>query len=204
MRTSDLSEDAFVTDPSHGYRFVNFVSVFVAISQIVIRRECKKNVQFGESGHRSLGFKIAVTCACGVKSIDSCPRISQTNHQSFEINRRLVMVMKLLGISREGLNFFCGFMDLCQVLSISAYQAALQSLHTASSNMFNVSTKKAVEDEKEANSLQNKPPIDLTVSGDGSWKERGFNSLYGVTTLIGKYTGNVVDLVVKSSFCLAC
>ncbi|EFN61450.1 hypothetical protein EAG_00479, partial [Camponotus floridanus] len=37
-----------------------------------------------------------------------------------------------------------------------------------------------------------------------SWKKRGFSSLYGVITLIGYYSGKVVDLVVKSSYCQAC
>ncbi|XP_046737742.1 uncharacterized protein LOC124406386 [Diprion similis] len=44
----------------------------------------------------------------------------------------------------------------------------------------------------------------FSVSGDGTWKKRGFKSLYGVTTLIGYYSGKVVDLVVKSSYCQGC
>lgn len=42
--------------------------------------------------------------------------------------------------------------------------------------------------------------MNLKVSGDGSWKKRGYSSLFGVTTLIGNSTGKVIDLVVKSSF----
>ena len=34
--------------------------------------------------------------------------------------------------------------------------------------------------------------------------KRGFTSFYGVTTLIGYYSGKVLDLVVKSFFCQAC
>jgi len=46
--------------------------------------------------------------------------------------------------------------------------------------------------------------LNLKISGDGSWKRRGFKSLYGVTTLIGYYSGKVIDFVVKSSYCQAC
>lgn len=41
----------------------------------------------------------------------------------------------------------------------------------------------------------------LTVSGDGTWKKRGFTSLFGVTSLIGYYSGKIIDLFVKSSYC---
>lgn len=45
---------------------------------------------------------------------------------------------------------------------------------------------------------------DVTVSGDGTWKKRGFSSLYGVSTLIGYYSGKVLDIFVKSSYCKLC
>ncbi|XP_032681223.1 uncharacterized protein LOC116848822 isoform X2 [Odontomachus brunneus] len=40
--------------------------------------------------------------------------------------------------------------------------------------------------------------------GDGSWKKRGFSSLFGLATLIGKYTNKVLDVIVKSSFYQSC
>jgi len=42
------------------------------------------------------------------------------------------------------------------------------------------------------------------VSGDGSWRKRGFTSLFGIMSLIGWCTGKVVAIVVKSKFCKAC
>lgn len=38
----------------------------------------------------------------------------------------------------------------------------------------------------------------------GAGKKRGFTSLYGVTTLIASFSGKVIDLVVKSSYCQPC
>ena len=70
--------------------------------------------------------------------------------------------------------------------------------------MFKSACKKAVEEEKELN-VQNERPADhLKVSGDESWKKRGYTSLYGVTTLIGYYSGKVIDLDVKSGYCHTC
>ena len=80
----------------------------------------------------------------------------------------------------------------------------MQHLYTALKTMFEGACKKAVEEEKELN-VQNERPTDhLKVSGDGSWKKRGYTSLYGVTTLIGYYSGKVIDLDVKSGYCHTC
>lgn len=49
-----------------------------------------------------------------------------------------------------------------------------------------------------------KPTRGLTVSGDGTWRKRGYSSLQGVTTLIGHYTGKVLDLLVKCAYCKQC
>lgn len=56
-----------------------------------------------------------------------------------------------------------------------------------------------MKQEKEEDGKHDRPLNDLKVSGDGSWKKRGYKSLYGVTTLIGYCSGKVIDLIVKSS-----
>lgn len=52
--------------------------------------------------------------------------------------------------------------------------------------------------------MEDRSPTDLKISDAGSWKKRGFAALYGVTTLIGYYSGKVVDIIVKSGYCQAC
>jgi len=42
---------------------------------------------------------------------------------------------------------------------------------------------------------------ELTVSGDGTWKKRGYTSLFGVASLIGYYSRKIVDILIKSSYC---
>lgn len=69
---------------------------------------------------------------------------------------------------------------------------------------FEFCSKKAVDEEKKENNKHEKSILNLKVSGDGSWKKRGFKSLYGVTTLINYYSGKVIDLIVKSNYCQEC
>lgn len=44
----------------------------------------------------------------------------------------------------------------------------------------------------------------FSIPGDGSWRKRGFSSLFGLVTLIGWLTGKVLDVCVKSKYCKAC
>ncbi|XP_011148323.1 uncharacterized protein LOC105188508 [Harpegnathos saltator] len=187
-------------NPNHGYRILEFYTVFSALSQLVICKKCKGQVNFSESGTHALGFKIRISCTCGMQYVSSCPLVDR----AYEINRRIVLIMRLLGIGREGLNLFCGLMDMGQGIYISTYYATLKNIHTAALAMFNIFSKKAVNEEKEQNVENGKPADELTVSGNGSWKKQGFSSLFGISTLIGKYTGKVIDFVVKSSYCQAC
>ncbi|CAH2086841.1 unnamed protein product [Euphydryas editha] len=63
----------------------------------------------------------------------------------------------------------------------------------------------AAQEEKKLTSLENdlQDTTDVSVSGDGTWKKRGFASLYGVSSLIGHYSGKVLDVFVKS-YCKLC
>lgn len=90
-------------------------------------------------------------------------------------------------------------MNISTGLGKTAYTNIICHLYTASETVFKKFCKKAAQEEKEENSKQDRPLLNLKVSGDGSWKKRGFSSKYGVINSIGYYTGKLVDLVVKSS-----
>lgn len=109
--------------------------------------------------------------------------------------------MRLLGVSRQGINISSGLMDIGHGISISTYMILSCDMYTAASAVFDSVCKKAVAEEKEKNVQNGRPEAEFKVSDDGSWKKRGFSSLYGVTTLIGYYSGKVLDLVVKSGYC---
>ncbi|XP_015177660.1 PREDICTED: uncharacterized protein LOC107067025 [Polistes dominula] len=198
-KLSNAGEEDIHYNALHGYRLLEFFTVFTALTEMLICRYCKLPVKFEESGNRGLGFKIVLLCKCGRKDINSGPLING----GFEINRRIVFVMRLLGVAREGINLFCNMMDICNGLTESSYNGIISIIHNTTQSAFRASTVKAVSEEKAENEKHERPVINLKVSGDGIWKKRGFIS-YGVTTLIGYYCGKVIDLVVKSSFCAGC
>lgn len=183
------------------YCILEFVSVFAAISEKVICKTCKSDVSFSQSSFRGLGFKIILSCKCEKQTvINSGPLIGN----AYEVNRRLAFVMRLLGVGHEGINLFCSFMDICSGIGNSTYTALLKNIHIAASSVCETVLSFAVTQEKTFNEEAGKPQDELIVSGDGTWKKRGFSSLFGASTLIGKYTGKVLDVMVMSSFCGVC
>ncbi|KYQ56025.1 hypothetical protein ALC60_05008 [Trachymyrmex zeteki] len=110
----------------------------------------------------------------------------------------MVFVMRLLGIGLNGINTFLGLTDLGKVLNTKTYYAAVDNIFVSVSAVYNEVIRKAGREEKEKNAADGNEMNNLTVSGDGTWSKRGFSSMFGVFTLIGHYTGKVLDVVVKA------
>ncbi|XP_071574866.1 uncharacterized protein [Temnothorax nylanderi] len=187
--------------PSNVYAVVNFTLVFTVLSNILKCKKCNGDVKFGKKDEHGLGFQLSVLCKCDEKFIYLCEKI---NNKSYEINRRLVFVMRLLGVGIAGINTFLGLMDLGKKISNNMYYAAVDNIFVAVSAVYNEVIGKAGREEKEKNAANGNEEKNLTVSGDGSWSRRGFSSLFGIVTVIGHYTSKVLDTLVKSSFCKLC
>lgn len=104
----------------------------------------------------------------------------------------------------KGISLFCGLMDISQGLYTKTFDACLESIHITSKALYQVVTRRAVEEEINK-TLSTEHPMDyLTVSGDGTWEKRGFSSLFGMFAITGIFTKKVLDSVIKSSSCRNC
>jgi len=187
---------------AHGYRLITFLSFFSTLSEMVKCKECDGNLTFSESSIRGLGFKLVINCNnCEPRYINSCPLIKN----AYEINRRIVFAMRILGVDYDGIRKFCGIMDLPKMFSKKVYYDVICNVLCASKAVADSLFSEAAAEEKELtkNAENVVEPTGLTVSDDGTWRKRGFSSLQGVITLIGHYTGKVLDLV-KCSYCKQC
>jgi len=61
-KLSKMDLEEFEVEEGFGYRILNFLAVFSAISQAVVCKKCKSEVTFTESAKRGLGFKIVISC----------------------------------------------------------------------------------------------------------------------------------------------
>ena len=108
--------------------------------------------------------------------------------------------MRALGHGHTGLSTFCGIMDLPPAIAPSAYDKINDQLRDICSDTAQELMNRAVKEE-----VQLSPPnTELTVSGDGTWRKRGFSSLKSVASIIGNRSGKVLDVVIKNSFCKPC
>ncbi|KMQ87762.1 hypothetical protein RF55_12871 [Lasius niger] len=114
--------------------------------------------------------------------------------------------MRVLGLGVKDAQKFCGLMDMPQFFYHSTYDIIVKHMHSSIKSVCESLLKSAAKEEvKETCRARNiEKTTELTVSGDGTWKKRGFTSLYGVSSVIGYYTGKVIDVLVKSSYCKMC
>lgn len=200
MKSSTAENDTEV-DAAFGYRIINFLAVFSTLSQILACKKCGGSVTFLESCKRGLGFKLVIVCEkCGNTTIDSSPLI---NGHAYDVNRRLTLAMRLIGIGIQGISKFCAFMCLPKSVFQKSYDEIVQSIAVATDAVKSKVLRKAAEEEKKI-SVEKGQLEGLTVSGDGSWRKRGFSSLYGFASLIGWFSGKVIDICVKSKYCKEC
>ncbi|XP_057337726.1 uncharacterized protein LOC130675860 [Microplitis mediator] len=192
------------------YRIIDFLLVFSTLSTLVKCVECNGKIKFRTCKSEGIAFTIKVSCEkCKApRYIPTSERVKTESKQSYyEVNHRFAFVMRLLGLGLAGCNKFCGLMDLAEsFLSRSCYNTHIQKIHTTVNDVTKRFLAAAVKEEKEktyeANNVEDSN--ELTISGDGTWKKRGFTSLFGVSSLIGYYTGKVIDIFVKSSYCHQC
>ena len=194
--------DDFEISVSLSYRFINLLSVLILLSQLLVCKQCYSDVRFEEKSRRGLGFKIAIICDnFELREINSCPLIKT---HAYDINYRIVLVMCiLLGIGLNSIKNFCAFMELPHLIFQSCYDKFVKAIDTAVSNVCVHSITNPVVEEKRL-SEQKGINNGISVSGDGSWRKRGFSSLFGVTTRIGSFSGKIVDIIVKSKYCMSC
>lgn len=86
------------------------------------------------------------------------------------------------------------------LLARRTYDLFVKEMRNIALDISKLSMRSAIEKEI----LRSENEETLIVSGNGSWRKRGFQSLHGIAALIGHYTGKVVDVVVKSSYYAAC
>jgi len=163
--------------------------VFAAISDVAVCVESVNTI------YRLASQKIEGLDSKYPSSISAALLINSGSfiHNGFDINKRVVLAMKLLGVARAELNIFCDIMDLGRGLSQKSYDGIVQYIYASSKKFFEISCKKAIQEEIENNEKEERPILNLSISGDGSWKKRDFSSLFGLTTLIAYHTGKVID-----------
>lgn len=145
-----LNGSSFSTnvDSDISYEFINFISVFSAIASFVVCKVCHESVLFQRVYHRGLGFQMKIICPkCEDKSIYSCPTTISNKDVTYEINNRIVFVMRYLGIGYSGLELFCGLMDLPVPIVRRTYDCLIKNLRNVAKSVCQLSLNRIVSQE---------------------------------------------------------
>ncbi|KYN11794.1 hypothetical protein ALC57_16049 [Trachymyrmex cornetzi] len=118
------------------------------------------------------------------------------------LNSHPLRFLRLLGIGLRGAMKFCGLW--IYRLRFNKRRMIIDNIHSAASSTVQLVLKQAVKEQQKITKQNSSDIKKLTVSGDGTWRKRGFTSLYGIVVLIGQLTGKVVDFIVKSAYCAEC
>ena len=199
--SSQINKSSFFNNDKVSYEIINFTAVVEALILFIVCKECGESIKIKKCFAQGLGFQIKIECEkCEDILINSCSAAINKKKKIYDINSRFIFVMRYLGVGYTGLQTFCGLMDLPVPLVRRSYDKIIKIITNATKIICQFSFKKAVCDEL----LNYTNRESLIVSGDGSWRKRGFQSLHGVASLIGNFTGKIIDINVKSSYCAGC
>ena len=123
---------------------------------------------------------------------------------AMDVNRRMVMAFRLMGRGQQPLEQFCGTMNMPGSIAEPSYNGHVAALRDSAKDETEKSMSKAVDDIRHLYTENPDGTVDIGVSGDGTWRKRGFTSFHRVGTAVSVPSGKVVDVSIKSSYCRAC
>ena len=119
--------------------------------------------------------------------------------QAFEVNRRVVLASRNIGVGHQGLAKFAGVMNMLPPMNENSYRDHVSAVCNAAQTVATKSMTDAAEEAKQFYEPETDGIFNIGVSGDGTWRRRGYSSAYGVvaalSTVTGKALGNGVDVL---------
>ncbi|GFU80460.1 uncharacterized protein TNCV_3845441 [Trichonephila clavipes] len=191
---------------------LNMMTVLMAI-ECLIKLSCFTNIQnFASCKECGGDIKLSENCVRGLSSVFSiecknCKDLCSFRNSKMlgkrkkysEINRRFVYAMRTIGQGHAAMTTFCGVMDFPPPVAEKSYNNIINKLQLCSKEVAEASMQSAALEEV---TLTNSS--DIIISGDGTWKTRGYSSRVGVCAVIGDKTEKCIDAEVMSSFCKGC
>lgn len=200
------SQDKYQCDSSsgksfRGYRVVDISLMFEQLQKSLSCKICHSEIEIKETGVTGISSTLSIHCSkCSKINQFNTSRMIGVQKNQCEVNLRIIYAVRCIGGGLASLERFCNIMDFPPPVSQKSYDRAVVKIGHAAAAVSKTSMMKAALEE----TLLSDNSQNITVSGDGTWKSRGFSSKIGVCTLIGAESGKVIDVEVLSSFCKGC
>lgn len=195
---SDYKGDSSFND------IVNIKSLQNLLSQIVVCAQCRSSVSVFTCDRLGLSTNIVVKCNnCGFSVSDINSKVLDSGKT--EINVRLVLAFRCIGLGEQAAKQFCGLMNLPRPTEFKPYNKILRNVVKDVSIR---SMKEAVVEAVALERMENEENLGLendtasmTIALDGTWQKRGHASQNGVVSAICVNTGKVVDAEILTKYC---
>lgn len=205
---SDDSSSKKYSEGPDGFRFLD-ISVLSAVFHLLCCPVCKHGrVKLQEDSGAKMGFASPFVLKCENQKCKFFEKFYSSSKiegsQAFEVNRRIVLATRSTGIGHQALAKFACVMNMPPPMNGNSYRDHVAVVKSAAQAVCKQSMANAVEEVKTFYEPQEDGNFDIGVSGDGTWRKRGYSSLYGVVTALSTITGKVVDVEVMSKNCKEC
>lgn len=204
---SDLESESEL-ETTEGFRFID-ISILTSIFGSFWCPVCKHgHVVMEEDRQAKMGFASLLVLKCTSSKCSFLQRFYTSSRveksKAFEVNRRIVLATRNIGVGHQGLVKFAGVMNMLSPMNENAYRDHVDAIRNAAEHTAKESMRSAVEEIKEFYECDADGVFDIGVSGDGTWRKRGFSSSSGVVTAISLLTGKALDVEIMSKECREC
>ena len=95
-------------------------------------------------------------------------------------------------------------MNMPSPMNENSFRDHVASVKNAAETVARESMRSAVEEVKTFYEPEKDGVFDIGISGDGTWRKRGYSSSYGVVTALSTVTGKALDVEIMSKDCKEC
>ena len=200
---SASDEDSYDDVSKLGYRFVD-MSLLVPIVEMLLCPQCRTSTVTMQEVAMKCGFASNYVLFCKNCSFQQkfCPP-KKVGH-AYEVNRRVVLASRNIGVGLGDLQHFTTLMNMPAPMDKKSYKRTVSAIQEATKYVADVSMSKAAEEVKALYDPDDNGAYSIAVSGDGTWRKRGYTSSRGVVSVLALTSGKVLDKEVMSKECFAC
>ncbi|GFS64563.1 uncharacterized protein TNCV_4137771 [Trichonephila clavipes] len=168
-------------DGFDGYRVFDKTIIFTNIQNFTSCKKCGGDIKLSEKCVRGLSSVFSIECK-NCKDLCSFRNSKMLGKRKNipEINRRFVYAMRTIGQGHAAMTTFCGVIDFPLPVAEKSNNNIINKLQLCSKEVAEASMQSAALEEV---TLTNSS--DIIISGDGTWKTRGYSSRVGVCAVIG-------------------
>ena len=192
----------------NGFRLID-IAILATVFESLRCPLCKqKHVVLVEDEQSKMGLASLLILKCTTRKCSFYKPFYTSgkieNGKAYEVNRRVVLATRNIGVGHQGLVKFACVMNMLPPMNENSYRDHVQAVRDAAESVATASMSRAANEVKEFYEPDEEGIYDIGVSGDGTWRKRGFSSSYGVVTVLSTITGKALDCEIMSKECGEC